>query len=208
MEHMNIFYRIFHEDLHPLAHQRSKEFYIDYFRSITNDTFIYQDDHMVGIESMDYPGLKHAYYKSLFTIALREIKRALHQKLFSLTEDHRIVTNLIQNYQILVINYMKIIEQEYLTDIDRNLIFQVSKEILVIISRDSQELILLRISAISWLIEYLFMSATGNPDESVKAFDPRKNHLFIVGIDKYEHATNLENCVSDAEAFIDVLLEK
>ncbi|MEM7514403.1 MAG: caspase family protein [Bacteroidota bacterium] len=52
------------------------------------------------------------------------------------------------------------------------------------------------------------MSATGNPDESVKAFDPRKNHLFIVGIDKYEHATNLENCVSDAEGFKDVLLEK
>ncbi|MEW7280686.1 hypothetical protein ABW636_19015 [Aquimarina sp. 2201CG1-2-11] len=62
MEHMNIFYRVFHEDLQPLANQRSKEFYIDYFRSIDNDTFICQDN-MVDIESMDYTGLKYAYYK-------------------------------------------------------------------------------------------------------------------------------------------------
>lgn len=47
-----------------------------------------------------------------------------------------------------------------------------------------------------------------NPDDKVRAFNPKRNHLFIIGIDEYEHATNLENCVSDAEAFKSILLEK
>ena len=34
------------------------------------------------------------------------------------------------------------------------------------------------------------------------------NHLFLIGINKYKHHTNLESCVKDCNDFKDILIEK
>ncbi|MEM6766322.1 MAG: caspase family protein [Bacteroidota bacterium] len=45
-----------------------------------------------------------------------------------------------------------------------------------------------------------------NPDETGRVFSSRKNHLFVIGIDKYQKISPLSNCVSDATSFKNTLI--
>lgn len=81
MEHMNVFHRIFHEDLHPFTNQRSREYYLDQCSKNSYYTNYLELDNLSNQE------LKFCYYQKVLNHALKEIKRGLHKKLFSLVEE-------------------------------------------------------------------------------------------------------------------------
>ncbi len=128
MEHMNVFHRIFHEDLHPLTNQKTKEYYVTYFKTENIDKILYHNLTELQPENLDYKALKYFYYENLLNNILQEIKRDLHKKLFSFVEENGNIENLIKSYQTFILNYMKIIEQNYILGKERNLVYKISEE--------------------------------------------------------------------------------
>ncbi|WP_282088318.1 hypothetical protein [Aquimarina algiphila] len=120
MEPMNVFYRIFHEDLHPLTNQKTKIEYLDYFKS-TNTSIL-------TIQGYNRQQLKYYYYEQLLIDVLKQIKRDLHQKVFLFSESNTNISKVIQTYQVFLLNYIKIIEENYLSQQDTSSIFQISED--------------------------------------------------------------------------------
>ncbi len=128
MEPMNVFYQIFHEDLHPLTNQKTKIAYVDYFK---NKKVNKEPDNTVNIFTIEESSkqlLKYWYYEDILTDILRRIKRDLHEKMFSFTEGNNNIGKVIQTYQVFLLNYTKIIEENYLSPHDTSSIFQISED--------------------------------------------------------------------------------
>ncbi|GAA4275978.1 hypothetical protein [Aquimarina mytili] len=128
MEHMNVFHRIFHGDLHPLTNQKTKEYYLTYLENKKHDELGRCDFRDLKMTNTGTITLKFWYYQSLFNHTLQNIKWDLHKKLFSLDKKVGDIDHLIKNYQNYVLNYMRIIEQNYLSAEDRKSIFKISEE--------------------------------------------------------------------------------
>ncbi len=128
MEHMNIFHRIFHGNLHPLANQKTKEDYIAYFNNQKTDELAKYGLEKQKQDNIDIYSLKYFYYESLLIDSLHRIKWDLHKKLFSFDQDDGNIENLIRNYQTFVLNYMRVVKQNYLIGKNKCSIFQISKD--------------------------------------------------------------------------------
>ncbi len=127
MEHMNVFHRIFHEDLHPLTNQKSREYYVNYFKSKSKDEYINSHLRQKSLENFDDQELKFFYYEDLLKNSLTNFKRDLTGKLFLFLEQNKSIENLVKSYQMFVLGYMNIIDQDYLFGEDKQSVFQISE---------------------------------------------------------------------------------
>lgn len=121
MEHLDIFYRVFHEDLHPLTNHKSKEYY-----TTTIKQFI-PNEALNHIEK-DLTDVKFQFYKLLLANTQKKIKRELHEKVFLSVIKKEEIQTLVQNHQSLLINYCQIIENNYLSEEDELSKFQLSTD--------------------------------------------------------------------------------
>ena len=105
MESIDIFYRIFHEDLNPLTNQKSKEFYINYLNP---------QDENINIRDYSQQELKFLYYKLLLLNTQKKVKRELHEKVYVSGASSIETQDLVQKYQSLLLTYSRMIEDNYL----------------------------------------------------------------------------------------------
>ncbi|WP_299432045.1 hypothetical protein [uncultured Aquimarina sp.] len=116
MEPMDIFYQILHEDLNPLTSQSTQNLKLQYSKKPLNNEIIKRENTN-----------QYTYYDSLLSDTLKKVKRDIHNKVFQSINDPASIASIIQNHQILILNYGKIIEQNYLPD-DKNEKYQISEE--------------------------------------------------------------------------------
>ena len=124
MEHLDIFYRVFHEDLHPLTSQKRKEYYYTTIKKLV------QGDNKEEIEILG-TGLsliKFQFYKLLLADTQIKIKRELHEKMFLSYLDKEQGKTMIRNHQSLLLNYCQIIENNYLSGEDDLSKFHISPD--------------------------------------------------------------------------------
>ncbi len=173
MEPMNVFYRIFHEDLHPLTNQKTKLEYLDYVKNkSSNGGYINDDLKSLKTQECNKQKLKYSYYEYILIDVLKQIKRDLHQKMFLYIDSNNSIEGVIQNYQIFLLNYMKIIEENYLPKKYSSPIFQISKEKS---DTDIFKIIYKTLDAILIYLEQTFMKYM---DRSIEI--PYQQHLWFI----------------------------
>lgn len=114
MEPMDIFYQILHEDLNPLTSLTTQKLLQKYSKTKTND-------------NLKTSSKKFDVYKVLLSDTLKKVKRDIHHKVFQCLKDPKSIQSIIQNHQILILNYCRVIEQTYLGE-DQNSKFEISGE--------------------------------------------------------------------------------
>lgn len=176
MEHMSIFHRIFHEDLHPLTNQKNRDYYIDYFETSNGYSLNHQEIKDPETIYLNDHTLKYLYYKGILDDALKEIKSELHKKLFSFYEQDTAIKSMVQNYQMFILNYMKTIHQDYLPEESCCQIFHIAKK-----KSDIDIFKLLYITLDSLLI-YIEQSFTNFIDKSLTI--PYQQRLWFINQNK------------------------
>ncbi|WP_299223694.1 hypothetical protein, partial [uncultured Aquimarina sp.] len=121
MEPMDIFYQILHEDLNPLISQTTKKFYSLNSKNLkSNYTLTEEQNNSEETE-------RYTFYENLLSDTLKKVKRDIHNKVFRCIDDPSSINSIIQNHQILLLNYCKVIEQTYLPE-DKNEKYQISED--------------------------------------------------------------------------------
>lgn len=121
MEPMDIFYQILHEDLNPLTSQTTQKF------NSPNSKNQKPNHELTKEENNSKEKERYSFYENLLSDTLKKVKRDIHNKVFRCIDDPSSINSIIQNHQILLLNYCKVIEQTYLPD-DKNEKYQISED--------------------------------------------------------------------------------
>ncbi len=121
MEPMDIFYQILHEDLNPLTTPKEKA-YNNPLNKISDDKKTRVAKNIPEITEEQF-----LFYETLLCDTLKKVKRDLHEKVFHSFQDAAGIASIIQNYQILILTYCNIIEQQYLEG-EEHTKYQISQE--------------------------------------------------------------------------------
>ncbi|MBQ4818860.1 hypothetical protein [Aquimarina sp. MMG016] len=123
MEKIDIFYRIFHEDLHPLTNQKTKGYYLNNIKKLTQNEVTLEDIHTKPRAS-----LRFLFYEVLLSDFQKKMQRSLHEKIFLSYHEQGRTEIIVRNYQALLLNYCRIIENNYFSSEDHNSKFQISDQ--------------------------------------------------------------------------------
>ncbi len=123
MESIDIFFRIFHEDLNPLTNQKTKEYFQNQLTEQNNE-----ENSSEYIEELSYKELKFFYYKALLSDSKKRIKRELHEKVFLSNCNGVEIQEIVRKHQALLLNYCRIIDDTYFSFEKDLLKFQISEE--------------------------------------------------------------------------------
>ena len=121
MESIDVFYRIFHEDLNPLTSQKSKEYYCTTINSLLGK------ENVLDINE-DFIKLRFQFYTKLLENTAQQVKRELHRNVYVLHLEEEKVLTMVRNHQSLLLTYCRMVERNYLSSEDDLLKFQVSSE--------------------------------------------------------------------------------
>ncbi|WP_378181992.1 hypothetical protein [Aquimarina sp. SS2-1] len=111
MESLDILYRLFHEDLHPLTNQQTREYYHTTIENLVQDG----GQKILTSSKEDIRSVRFQFYKLLLSDTQKKIQRELHQRVFLNYSEKEQIKSIVQNYQGLVLNYGQIIENNYLS---------------------------------------------------------------------------------------------
>ncbi|WP_299187677.1 hypothetical protein [uncultured Aquimarina sp.] len=121
MEPMDIFYQILHEDLNPLTSQTTQNFNSQHSKNQKVPDEITKEKNVTSNTET------FAFYENLLADTLKKVKRDIHDKVFKCINDPSSINSIIQNHQILILNYCRVIEQNYLLE-DTNKKYQISED--------------------------------------------------------------------------------
>ncbi|KAA1245784.1 hypothetical protein [Aquimarina sp. RZ0] len=128
METIDVFYRIFHDDLNPLTNQQDKAYYINHLKQTKPGNETINEIHKLNkhIEELSLQELKYYYYKDILRQSYQDIKRYLYQKTFSAIDNDIDVSKVIQNHQLSILNYLAILENDFLPNYEKESIYDIS----------------------------------------------------------------------------------
>ncbi|WP_159092110.1 hypothetical protein [Aquimarina sp. Aq107] len=121
MEPMDIFYQILHEDLNPLTSQTTQNFNSQHSKNRKVPDEITKEKNITSNTET------FTFYENLLADTLKKVKRDIHEKVFRCINDPSSINSIIQNHQILILNYCSVIEQNYLLE-ETNKKYQISED--------------------------------------------------------------------------------
>ena len=121
MEPMDIFYQILHEDLNPLTSQTTQNFNSKHSKIQKVPDEITKEKNVISNTET------FTFYENLLADTLKKVKRDIHDKVFRCINDPSSINSIIQNHQILILNYCNVIEQNYLLE-ETNKKYQISED--------------------------------------------------------------------------------
>ncbi|WP_299189614.1 hypothetical protein [uncultured Aquimarina sp.] len=121
MEPMDIFYQILHEDLNPLTSQTTQNFNSKHSKNQKVPDEITKEKNVTSNTET------FTFYENLLADTLKKVKRDIHDKVFKCINDPSSINSIIQNHQILILNYCRVIEQNYLLE-ETNKKYQISED--------------------------------------------------------------------------------